>query len=202
MTAGAPPAPPGAIRAFVALPLPDTLRAGVAETIARLEPTLPEARFAGAEGLHVTLRFVGWTGSDVLASLEEPLRAAASACPSFDVAVGGLGVFPDRGRPRVLWLGLSLPPEAHALQAACERAAIEAGFEPEARPFRPHLTLARWRDRASRPALPDAFVGTARVDRLILYRSDPRGGGSVYTPLAVLPLARPDRAGRDGRAVG
>jgi RNA 2',3'-cyclic 3'-phosphodiesterase len=189
VTADGPPAPAKAIRAFVALPLPDTLRAGVARTIALLEPSLPEARFARGEGLHVTLRFLGWTRPEVLASLEDPLRAAASACPPFDVAVGGLGMFPDRGRPRVLWLGLSLPREAHALQAACERAAVAAGFEAEARPFRPHLTLARWRDRASRPTLPDVFLGTARVDHLVLYRSDPRAGGSVYTPLTVLPLA-------------
>jgi 2'-5' RNA ligase len=89
----------------------------------------------------------------------------------------------------VLWLGVSLPSEAHAVQAACERVAVAAGFLAEPRPFRPHLTLARWRDRVRRPDLPDVDLGAARVDRLILYRSDIHPSGSAYTALLVLPLA-------------
>ena len=181
--------PARAIRAFVALPLPEALQAAVAETVARLRPSLPEARFVRDEGWHVTLRFLGWTRPEVLSSLEEPLRAAARACPPLDLALGGLGLFPDRGAPRVLWLGLRLPPAAEVLQSACERAAVASGLAPETRAFRPHLTLARWRERVRRPILPAIDVGRARVDRLVLYRSDIRPAGAQYTPLLILPLA-------------
>lgn len=178
-----------AIRAFVALSLPEACRPAATATIERLARLCPDARFVRDEALHVTLRFFGWTRRETLAALEEPLRAAASACPPFDMGVRGLGLFPDRGSPRVLWLGVSLPSEAHPLQAACERAAVAAGLAPEPRPFRPHVTLARWHSRVRRPELPDADLGSAPVDRLILYRSDIRPSGSVYTPLLVLPLA-------------
>jgi RNA 2',3'-cyclic 3'-phosphodiesterase len=184
------PSPPGkAIRAFVALPLPEALRAGVADTVRRLKESLPEVRYVHDEGAHVTLRFLGWTSAETLAAIEGPLRAAAAQCPPVEMAVRGLGLFPERGSPRVLWMGLVLPAAVHALQARCEQAAVDAGLAPEPRPFHPHLTLGRWRDRARRPRLPDADLGSARVDRLVLYRSDSRSSGSVYTGLADFPLA-------------
>ena len=188
MTADAPPTA-RSIRAFVALPLPDALRAGVAEIARAMKALLPEVRFVHDEGAHVTLRFLGWTDAETLAAMEGPLRAAAAQCPPGELAVRGLGTFPERGSPRVLWMGLGLWPEIHALQARCEEVAVAAGLRPEARAFHPHLTLGRWRDRARRPALPAADLGAARVDRLVLYRSDLRPSGSVHTPLATFPLA-------------
>jgi 2'-5' RNA ligase len=177
-----------AIRAFVAFPLAEELRRDVAATIRRLAPSLPDVRFVRDEGVHVTLRFLGWTRAERLAALEAPLRAAAAACPPLDVKVGGLGLFPERGAPRVLWLGLGIPAAAAALQAACEKAAVASGFEPETRAFHPHLTLGRWRDRAPRPPLPEVDLGKARVRELVLFRSAIRPSGSIYTPLAVFPL--------------
>ena len=88
------------------------------------------------------------------------LAAAAAACPPAEAQVAGLGTFPERGSPRVLWLGLAVPAAILDLQRACERAARAAGFEREERPFRAHLTLGRWRDRAPRPELPPADLGT------------------------------------------
>lgn len=187
MTAAEPPREKS-IRAFVALPLPDGVRRGVAGLIARLSPSLPDVRFVRDESVHVTLRFLGWTRADTLAAIEAPLALAAAACPPFEMAIRGLGTFPDRGSPRVLWLGLDLPAVAHRLQAACEKAAVVTGFEPEARAFHPHLTLGRWRGRTRRPALPDADLGSARASELILYRSDIRPAGSTYIPLAAFPL--------------
>jgi 2'-5' RNA ligase len=196
VTEDAPPPPGKSIRAFVALPLPDALRAGVAETVRRLQQSLPDVRYVHDASAHVTLRFLGWTSAALLAAIQQPLREAAARCPPGDMAVRGLGMFPERGSPRVLWMGLVLPPAVHTLQAACEAAAVAAGLEPEERAFHPHLTLGRWRERARRPALPDADLGSARVDRLILYKSDIRPSGSVYTPLAEFPLAGPAPAVR------
>jgi len=176
------------IRAFVAFPLAEEVRRDVAAAIRRLAPSLPDVRFVRDEGVHVTLRFLGWTRAETVAALEAPLRAAAAACPPLGLRIGGLGLFPERGAPRVLWLGLALPAPAAKLQAACETAAVAAGLEPETRAFHPHLTLGRWRDRAARPALPDLDLGVAHVRELVLFRSDIRPSGSIYTPLAVFPL--------------
>lgn len=179
---------PDHVRAFVALELEARLREALRELQARLRPGLGRIHLARPEGIHLTLRFLGSTTPRQLETLSPRLAAAASACPPAEVPVAGLGTFPERGDPRVLWLGLEVPQAIRDLQLACERAALSAGFEREDRPFRAHLTLGRWRDRAPRPELPAADLGTTRLERLVLFRSDLRPGGAVYTPLASYAL--------------
>jgi 2'-5' RNA ligase len=105
------------------------------------------------------------------------------------MALRGVGTFPERGRPRVLWVGLEMPAEALALQDACERIAVGAGFPPERRAFKPHLTLGRWKDGGRRPLLPaTADLGGGAVHRLVLFRSDLKPSGAVYTALDAFPL--------------
>jgi 2'-5' RNA ligase len=88
----------------------------------------------------------------------------------------------------VLWVGIEVPKTVVALQAACERAAVEAGFLPEERRFRGHLTLARFRERVLRPALPPTDLGTVRLETLALMRSRLQPGGAVYEAIARFPL--------------
>lgn len=143
------------------------------------------------EGIHLTLRFLGDTSPSRVDLLRPALAAAAAACPPVEARAAGLGTFPERGSPRVLWLGLEVQAAVLDLQRACERAARAAGFEREPRPFRAHLTLGRWRDRAPRPELPPADLGTTRLETLVLFRSDLRPDGAVYTALARFALGRP-----------
>ena len=140
------------------------------------------------EGIHLTLRFLGQASPEQIQALEPQLARAARGCPPLEARVGGVGLFPDRGRPRVLWVGMELPPTALELQRACERVARDAGFEPERRPFLAHLTLGRWRDRAARPVLPETDLGPARLESLVLFQSETAQGGAVYTPLARFAL--------------
>jgi 2'-5' RNA ligase len=74
------------------------------------------------------------------------------------------------------------------LQAECERAAVAAGFPPEGRPFRPHVTLGRWRERVRRPAAPAFDLGATPLGPVILFKSDLRPQGAVHTPLRTFPL--------------
>lgn len=178
-------------RAFVAIELDQALREAIRELQARLRPRLGGIRPVRPEGIHLTLRFFGDTSPTQVETLRLRLGAAAALCPPAAARVAGLGTFPERGRPRVLWLGLDVPQSILDLQHACERAARAAGFEKEERPFRAHLTLGRWRERAARPDLPPADLGAARLDKLVLFRSDLSPGGAVYTPLARFPLGRP-----------
>jgi 2'-5' RNA ligase len=147
------------------------------------------ARWVRPEGVHLTLRFLGDTPPERVEGLRPPLAAAAAACPPLEARVTELGTFPGPGRPpRVLWLGIALPSPALSLQAECERAAVGVGFPPEERPFRAHLTLARFRERVLRPALPPVDLGIIPLDTLALVRSELRPGGAVYTPIARFPL--------------
>lgn len=177
------------VRAFVALPTDAAMRDRIAALVCDLQPRVQGVRWVAADAWHVTLRFLGESSPPSLQLLEARLREAAAACPRGEASVSGLGLFPERGAPRVLWLGVSLPPALLALQARCEEEAVAAGFARETRPFRSHLTLGRWRDRAPRPELPAALLGPLPMESLVLMRSELRPPGAVYTPLATLPLA-------------
>jgi 2'-5' RNA ligase len=179
---------PGGIRVFVALELAEDVRRRIGELVSRLRPRMPEVRWVRPDGLHLTLRFLGDATAEQVEGVGAALEGAAAACPVSEAAIRGLGVFPDRGQPRILWLGLEVAPSVMALQLACERAAVEAGFAPERRAFKPHLTLGRWRERARRPDLPAEDLGSASLDTVTLFRSELRPGGALYTPLRRLTL--------------
>ncbi len=179
---------PDHVRAFVALVISSGLRARISELVGEIKHRVAGVRFVRPEGIHLTLRFLGPTLPAQIQRLGPRLQRAAAACPPSEARVAGLGVFPPRGRPRVLWLGVSLPPPVLALQAACEEAAVGVGFPPETRPFRSHLTLGRWREAAPSPELPAADLGPVSLETLVLYRSELRREGALYTPLASFPL--------------
>ena len=181
-------AAPGRLRAFVALELDPASRARIASLIGELRPIVPHVRWVRPESLHVTVRFLGYAAPPALVQLQGPLGEAAARCRAAHAPVRGLGMFPERGSPRVIWIGIEVPASVRALQEDCERAAVAAGFPPEPRPFRPHLTLGRWPEPARRPRLPEVDLGRAHLERLVLFRSDLRRDGSVYTPLAAFAL--------------
>jgi 2'-5' RNA ligase len=177
------------VRAFVALELDAEVRRAIEDLIASLRPRVPGARWVRPQGIHLTLRFLGDTPPDRIEMLRPALAAAAADCAPFVAKVARLGTFPGSGKPpRVLWLGIEVPPAGLELQVACERAAVEAGFPAEERPFRGHLTLARFRERVLRPALPPVDFGDVRLETLSLLRSDLQPGGAVYTPIDRFPL--------------
>ena len=178
------------IRAFVALDLDAGMRTRLAELIETLRDRFRGVRWVRPEGIHLTLRFLGYARRETLQALIGPLRGLANECPAGAATVSGLGTFPEHGRARVFWIGIDVPPSVLLLQQACERAAVAAGFEPETRPFAPHLTLGRWSEPAPRPALPATDLGRTSLDTLVLYRSQPGPKGSVYAPLETFALPR------------
>jgi len=178
----------GSVRAFLALEVEAALRRSLDALQQRLRPALGGVRLTRSEGIHLTLRFLGTTSPAQASAIEPSLCAAARACPPLTARARHLGTFPERSGPRVLWLGVELPPPAFELQRACEQAARGAGFRPDERPFRAHLTLGRWGERAARPELPDVDLGETRLESLVLFRSETRPEGASYTPLLRFPL--------------
>jgi 2'-5' RNA ligase len=147
------------------------------------------------EHVHLTLVFIGAIEEPRAAALVEAMRADVPLAP-FALAFGGLGTFPPHGAPRVLWLGLlEGGRETIALQEAIARRAQQAGAALDARPFHPHLTLARWRDRRPRGRFPRLeggdLVARDRAEAVTLYESRPSASGPAYTRLARARLTCP-----------
>jgi RNA 2',3'-cyclic 3'-phosphodiesterase len=176
------------VRAFIALELPAPTKTAIAAAIDTLHPRVRDVRWLSPETIHLTLRFLGETGDEALACLQPKLAAAAAACPVSTIHVRGVGLFPDHGSPRVLWLGTELPPALVRLQGDLEAAAITCGFPREDRPFRSHITLGRWRDRAPRPELPPLDLGAAAIQFFVLYKSALHPRGAIHTPITRFEL--------------
>ena len=148
------------------------------------------ASWVRPERMHLTLHFFG----DADAAIEQRARAALAtpiAEAPFDVSFDGLGFFPERGSPRVLWLGVrdGVAQLRRLQQAVGISAESRAARSPTGDAFSPHLTLARLRDRMPREKLTEigripASAGPSLIDRVTLYESRLSPAGPTYLPLA------------------
>jgi len=172
------------LRAFIALPFEAKVRGRLARVCDELRPAFPDARWVGMDQIHLTLRFLGEVDALGLKHLAERLREPASRCRPARVALGPLGMFPGKGAPRVLFVGVALGPELLELQRVCEREAVALGVPPERKAYRPHVTLARWRGKARRSELPEVDFGGAKLDKVVLLESRLLASGAVHSPLA------------------
>jgi RNA 2',3'-cyclic 3'-phosphodiesterase len=178
------------LRLFIAVDLPPDLR----QRVASLCQGIGGARWVRPEQLHITLRFLGDTPEEQLATMRQKLRQVAA--PGFSLSLTGPGVFPPPGgrKPaRVLWLGLHPPVPLQALKLAIDAV---LGPDPEAaqRGFSPHLTLARfpsrphreWDEFLARHA--DLAAGPFPVAGFHLYRSTLRPEGALHEIVETYPL--------------
>ena len=174
------------MRLFVAIPLPPDLAARAFEI---LPPSLPALRRVKAENLHLTLAFLGQTPDERLGDV-----TVASFKLSFDRA----GRFPERGRPRVVWLGIADGAESVTELGEGVYAGLRSrGLRFDDRPLAPHLTLARVVEDAS--AAEAKTVGAAlsrlaiglrfEVSAIAVVQSVLSPKGPRYTALATVPLA-------------
>jgi 2'-5' RNA ligase len=179
-------------RLFIAVPIEEDARWALAD---HLDDSAPGGRLPGRvvrpESWHLTLRFLGDTSVQDYDTLM-PLLRAVDFGPAFTLVFSSLGAFPKPERARVLWVGTSAGADRLTeLAALVEEQVAAAGFEPERRPFRSHLTVSRLRpDRDVRDllaAVPAADIPTA-VDEVVAYRSHLGPGGARYEALARFPL--------------
>jgi RNA 2',3'-cyclic 3'-phosphodiesterase len=186
------------IRTFIAFELPDA----VVQTAGALQLDLKtrglKLRWVRPLNMHLTLKFLGEIPPDRTADVAQAMRQAARDASPLELIVQGMGVFPGLRKPRILWIGLGgQTDELKKMQADLEDELTALGFQRENRPFRAHLTLARIDRRIDAQQLlqgiqevvgfePRAF----QASELILFKSDLRPQGPVYTPLARIPLNR------------
>lgn len=180
----------------MALDLPDPVRTEIVAW-ARKSLTDPALRPVQPESLHITLAFLGWLPEKAIPRLGQIVEASKGEAPS--IQLGDPAQRPERGRARLFTLPAESP-AAIALQARLAEDLVAAGlYEPEKRPFWPHVTVARVRreERGSkRPALvsklpgglPQGLLQPAVCRRMTLYRSELQPQGAQYTPLAQVEL--------------
>ena len=181
------------MRGFVAIDLADAVRAALEREQARLRAECLRndiIRWARPEGVHVTLKFLGEIPSERAAAVTAALEPLGDFA-TFEVEVKGFGFFPNASHPRVLWAGLEAPPALEDLAARVEKALAPLGFPPEDRAFRPHLTLARFREPKADPRLlaaldecRDRSFGRFAINEFFLFESKLKPSGAEYRKAA------------------
>jgi 2'-5' RNA ligase len=184
------------MRLFIAIEIPDDLK----KMIGRLHVDIPGARWVPAEQIHLTLAFLGEVEEIAVEQLGRELAQIHQ--PEFRLSFSGTGCFPDRRRPRVLWIGVEPNPHLQALAAMVHEVLLACGIPQESRPFSPHITLARLKIPASGASAaffdrPEALkLPPFSVREFILFQSRLTPHGAVHSPIRGFPLS----AGRVGRA--
>jgi 2'-5' RNA ligase len=187
---------PASLRLFVAFALPEEVRAAMRRRLARLRSLLPQSRWVDPDNAHLTLAFLGHHPEAKLEPLAAALRSTFARYPALSLRLHGGGTFPQ-GRPaRVAWVGVKAPPEMQPLQHdVADAAAGVLDWEPEKRPFHPHVTLTRCNPTWPRGQVErfhsevqgswgEEFVATEGV----LYRSRLSPRGAQYEALVRFPL--------------
>lgn len=195
------------LRVFIAIEIPLPIRQAIfAQTKSLRDAVGPLVRWAPVENMHLTLKFFGDVSPASVDLLSQMLTAEATDCAPFAMQIGELGSFPTLRpgsgqaprRARIIWIGIQVPAALASLQRGIESAAARLGYEPETRPFSPHLTIGRVRQQVSasdqqqvRAALEQTRVGDlgmAEVTAVHLFKSDLKPTGAEYTCLFSAPL--------------
>lgn len=181
------------MRLFTAIELTDSTRVAIAAEQRRIVDSLgggSRVRLVKPEQMHLTLVFIGEVAEERGAAITTQMQRDIPLAP-FRISLGGIGAFPPRGAPRALYVdvvdGADATIELHALVA-------ERLGQRDERPFRPHVTLGRWRDSrpADRPkASQRAALGTIDVVSVTLFQSRLSSAGPTYTRLAAARLVCP-----------
>lgn len=183
------------IRAFVGVRIDPKMTQKISEVQSQLTRSLTGIRWVVQENLHFTLKFLGAVEEEKIISIIKAVGRVVRPARPFSLAAGGIGVFPDIRKPRVLWVGL----EAQGLQTLSQEveAALEPlGFAQEKRGFKPHLTIGRWRNFTAKAQRlreeidhwKDQDFGQSTVEEVVIFQSILKPNGAVYSPLQVIPL--------------
>ena len=185
-----------AIRTFVAIDIPSPARKVIAAVQRRFLPLDLKASWVRPENIHLTLKFLGNINPDRVPEVADALASAASSSQPFTLSLGEPGLFPEKGTPRVLWVGLADgESRLEKLHKEVDAALHGIGFEYEARPFSPHLTIARIKSLKNVRALKEEVTAENNIEKvsfevtqIVLIKSQLSPAGSQYTVLEELPL--------------
>jgi 2'-5' RNA ligase len=194
------------IRCFLAFELPPGIQTIVAGVLEQARKALPDLRWVRLQNMHLTVVFLGNIQEEDLEPLGQLVEGVCQGYGPFDVCLSGMGVFPNQRNPRVFWLGLEGDIERMALfRNALQKTVKAFGVKQEKRPYKPHLTLARFGKVGkgnSRVAeciskYRDLGSPTYPLGELILFRSELKPTGAVYTALKSWPLRTGQSGGRE-----
>lgn len=185
------------IRSFLAFELPLEIKNTVARVSGELRQSSLNARWVKVDNIHLTVVFMGNIETEDIPAIARGVQEVCQTFGPFDLSLKGIGCFPSRRNPRVLWLGLDgdLEPMSEFRDALQEHL-TGFGIKEEKRKFKPHLTLGRFRKPKRMDFKEDQLLSKYEdlsssvysLKELILFKSDLKPTGAVYTKVEAWPL--------------
>ncbi len=178
------------MRLFIALPLDQSVEEQLGKIILLLRQKGGAVRWVAPKNIHMTLRFLGDTEESLVTSLRDIIDRHAGQFEIVTSQIDRVGVFPNLNRPNVIWVGLQEKADLLAeLANRIEGSVRELGFEPDRKPFKPHITLGRVKDSRDLSGLTN-FIRSyhlepipLKLDRIVLFKSTLTPQGPIYERL-------------------
>ena len=184
------------IRTFIAFELPKNIISSISKVQEGIRSYGLKARWVRPENIHLTLKFLGNIKEADIEKIGGAIFESAKEYAPISLTAKGIGVFPGIKRPRVIWVGIRGETDLLVgLQKRLDEKFETIGFQPENRPFKGHLTLARIKKKINSKKLIDAIKEfgefeseTFIADNIYLFKSDLKSSGAVYTKLMSITL--------------
>lgn len=178
------------LRLFIALDLPSAFQTGLHDMACEIKGARPVPR----EQMHLTLKFIGDVEKQAIISLKEALTTIR--IPEFHLKLLGVGYFPLRGTPRIVWAGISPRRDLIMLQSGIEQTLGNLGYTKEERPFSPHITIARLKTfqndslKSFLARHKDFQTEPCQIVSFKLYSSRLTESGAIHSLEAAFPLEK------------
>ncbi|MBC8417738.1 MAG: RNA 2',3'-cyclic phosphodiesterase [Desulfobacterales bacterium] len=185
------------IRSFLAFELPIEIKNMISAVSENARKTSLDVRWVNAANIHLTIVFMGSVPEEHIGSIGNSVRDVCQGYGPFNIMAKGLGLFGSRRNPRVLWIGLGGDIDRMSyFRNDLQKGLKPFGIKEEKRRFSPHLTLGRFRKGAKTGAHVDDLLSKyqdlkspeCKLNQLVLFKSDLKPGGAVYTRLGAWPL--------------
>ncbi|MCJ8009546.1 RNA 2',3'-cyclic phosphodiesterase [Lederbergia wuyishanensis] len=128
---------------FYALALPNEVKQYLKKLSEQTNDPFPFKKWVHQEDYHITLAFLGHAAEEKLSESVQLVKEKLNDIPSFKLELSNIGIFGSPRAPRILWAGVNHSETLHSLRANVYDSCVQAGFQLETRPFKPHITLAR-----------------------------------------------------------
>ena len=183
-------------RLFIAIQIPEEIKTAIGGIIDVLKKSGTDVRWVKQENIHVTLQFLGETDEALIPEISEALKKRLSSYPPFYITIAHVGCFPDKRRPRVIWVGIEESASLINLYKDITDEMSRFGYQKEERNFTAHLTIGRIKSNKNIHALFERFdeISTTNfsdfsVQHVTLMKSELNSSGAKYCSLAEIPLS-------------
>lgn len=177
------------MRTFIAISLDNEIKNHLEQLIAKLKACQCHVRWVNANGMHLTLKFLGDVSSEKIPEISKVMDLVCEGYQAFPLELGGTGTFPPSSKkPRVVWVGVKSNDSLFSLQKELEDELSEIDFPKEKRTYSPHLTLGRIKSSQDMSLLlslleseRESGFGRMQVNVLTLFESTLKPTGAEYT---------------------